>query len=62
MSREKRGRRLQEIGFAIDRKLNPGCRFSFMKGNSGTANAPADWAVLAWSLEKALAFARLELQ
>ena len=62
MSREKRGKQIQEIGLAIDRKLNPGSRFSFMKGNSGTANAPADWAVLAWSLAKASAFATLELQ
>ena len=43
MSREKRGNRIQEIGLAIDRVLHPGSKFSFMKGNCGAANAPADW-------------------
>ena len=43
MSKEKRGKRIQEIGLAIDRVLHPGCKFHFMEGNCCTANAPADW-------------------
>ena len=43
MSREKRGKRIQEIGLAIDRRLNPGSNFSFMQGNAGRGNAPNDW-------------------
>ena len=43
MSRERRGKRIQEIGLALDRKLNPQIAFSFTGGNRGTANAPADW-------------------
>ena len=43
MSREKRGKRIQEIGLAIDRRLHPQSKFSFMKGSCGTANAPVDW-------------------
>ena len=38
MSREKRGKRIQEIGLAIDRRLHPGSNFSFMEGS-----APNDW-------------------
>ena len=45
MSPEKRGKRIQEIGLAIDRVLHPDSKFSFTKGNSGTANAPADWVL-----------------
>ena len=43
MSRERRGNRIQEIGLALDRRLNPQSAFSFTGGNRGTANAPADW-------------------
>ena len=43
MSREKRGNRIQEIGLALDRRLNPQSAFSFIGGSRGTANAPADW-------------------
>ena len=43
MSKEKRGKRIQEIGLAIDRKLHPGSKFSFPKGNRGKANASANW-------------------
>ena len=43
MSREKRGKRIQEIGLELDRRLNPQSAFSFTEGNRGTANAPADW-------------------
>ena len=44
MSREKRGKRIEEIGLAIDRRLHPSMEFSFLKGNRGKSNAPADWA------------------
>ena len=44
MSKEKPGKRIEEIGLAIDRKLSPQSDFSFVKGTSGKANAPADWA------------------
>ena len=43
MSREKRGRRIEEIGLALDRRLHPCSEFSFIEGNSGKANAPVDW-------------------
>ena len=43
MSKEKRGKRIEEIGLAIDRRLSPQSDFSFVKGSSGKANAPADW-------------------
>ena len=43
MSREKRRKRIQEIGLAIDRRSHPQSKFSFMKGSCGTANAPVDW-------------------
>ena len=43
MSRERRGKRIQEIGLALDRRLNPQSAFSFTGGNRGTSNAPADW-------------------
>ena len=43
MSRERRGNRIQEIGLALDRRLNPQSAFSFAGGNRGTSNAPADW-------------------
>ena len=43
MSREKRGKRIQEIGLAIDRRLHPQSHFHLMQGNTGQANAPADW-------------------
>ena len=43
MSNEKRGKRIQDIGLAIDRRLNPRSLFSAMNGNRGKANAPADW-------------------
>ena len=43
MSIAKRGNRIQEIGFAIDRWLHPQSHFHLMEGNSGKANAPADW-------------------
>ena len=43
MSKEKRGKRIQEIGLAIDHVVHPDSKFSFMKGNCGTGNAPADW-------------------
>ena len=42
MSGEKRGKRIQEIGLAIDRRLNPCSDFTFVKGNC-YANAPVDW-------------------
>ena len=38
-----RGKRIEEVGLAVDRILNPHGAFSFMKGNSGIANAPVDW-------------------
>ena len=41
MSKEKRGRRLQEIGLAIDCRLHPLSDFSFAEGNRGKANV--DW-------------------
>ena len=43
MSREKRGKRIEEIGLALERRLHPCSEFSFTEGNSGKANAPADW-------------------
>ena len=43
MSKAKRGNRIQEIGLAIDRRLHPQTHFHLMEGNSGKANAPADW-------------------
>ena len=43
VSKEKRGKRIQEIGLTIDRVVHPDSKFSFMRGNCGTANAPADW-------------------
>ena len=43
MSRERRGKRIQEIGLALDRRLNLQSAFSFTGGNRGTSNAPADW-------------------
>lgn len=43
MSYEKRGKRIQEVGFAIDRRLHPQSNFSFANGNRGKANAPRDW-------------------
>ena len=43
MSGEKRGKRIQEIGLAIDRRLNPCSDFTCVKGNRGEANAPVDW-------------------
>ena len=43
MSRQKKGNRIQEIGLALDRMLNPESAFSFTGGNRGTSNAPADW-------------------
>ena len=43
MSREKRGKRIEEIGLALDRRLHPCSEFSFAEGTSGKANAPADW-------------------
>ena len=43
MSREKSGKRIQEIGLAIDRILHPISVFSYAEGNRGKANAPADW-------------------
>ena len=43
MSRERRGKRIQEIGLALDRRLNPQSAFGFTGGNRGTSNAPADW-------------------
>ena len=43
MSVEKRGKRIQEIGLAIDRRLHPHSNFSLAEGNRGTANAPSDW-------------------
>ena len=43
MSRERRGNRIQEIGLALDRRLNPQSAFSCTGGSRGTANAPADW-------------------
>ena len=42
MSGEKRGKRIQEIGLAIDRRLHPRSDFTFLKGNRN-ANAPVDW-------------------
>ena len=42
-STAKRGNRIQEIGFAIDRRLHPHSVFSFAEGPCGKANAPADW-------------------
>ena len=43
MSKEKRGKRIEEIGLALDRRLHPRSEFSFAEGNRGKANAPADW-------------------
>ena len=49
MSSAKRGMRLQEIALAVDRKMNPLCKFSRIQANRvgtqkrGTSNAPADW-------------------
>ena len=43
MSVGKRGKRIQEVGHAIDRRLHPHCVFSLEEGNCGQANAPADW-------------------
>ena len=43
MSRERRANRIQEIGLALDCRLNPQSAFSFTGGSRGTANAPADW-------------------
>ena len=43
MSGEKRGKRLEEIGLAIDRRLHPCGDFTCVKGNRGEANGPADW-------------------
>ena len=43
MSWGKRGNRIQELGLAIDRRLNPQRDFSFAKGNRGKSNAPTDW-------------------
>ena len=43
MSKEKRGKRIEEIGLALDRRLHPCSEFSFREGNSGKANAPVDW-------------------
>ena len=43
MSRERRANRIQEIGLALDRRLNPQSAFSSTGGSRGTANAPADW-------------------
>ena len=42
MSGEKRGKRIQEMGLAIDRRLNPCSDFTCVKGNC-YANAPVDW-------------------
>ena len=42
MSGEKRGKRMEEIGLAIDRRLNPCSDFTCVKGNCYT-NAPVDW-------------------
>ena len=42
MSGEKRGKRIQEIGLAIDRRLHPRSDFTCVKGNC-YANAPVDW-------------------
>ena len=43
MSGSKRGKRIEEIGLALDRRLHPCSEFSFTEGNRGKANAPADW-------------------
>ena len=43
MSRGKRGKHIQEIGLAIDRKLHPHGVFCFAEGPHGKANAPTDW-------------------
>ena len=43
MSGIKRGKRIQEIGLAIDCRLHPHITFSFAEGNRGKSNAPADW-------------------
>ena len=43
MSKEKRGKRIEEIGLALDRRLHPCSEFSFAEGSRGKANAPADW-------------------
>ena len=43
MSMNKRGKRIQEVGLAIDCRLHPRSPFSFAEGNRGKANAPADW-------------------
>ena len=42
MSGEKRGKRIEEMGLAIDRRLHPCGDFTFVKGNC-YANAPVDW-------------------
>ena len=44
MSKEKRGKRIEEIGLAIDRRLHSQSEFNFLKGNRGKSNASADWA------------------
>ena len=44
MSGEKRGKRIEEIGLAIDRRLHPCGDFTCVKGNRGEANAPVDGA------------------
>ena len=43
MSREKRGKRIQDIAFAIDHGLHPHCEFRLVKGSHGNTNAPVDW-------------------
>ena len=43
MSRGKRGKRIQEIGLAIDRIVHPHSQFRLLQGNAGKANAPTDW-------------------
>ena len=43
VGRERRGNRIQEIGLALDRMLNPQSAFSFTGGKRGTSSARADW-------------------
>ena len=43
MSKEKRGKRIEAVGLAIDGMLHPRSSFSFIKGNAGKANGPNDW-------------------
>ena len=43
MSKEKRGKRIEAVGLAIDGMLHPRSSFSFVTGNAGKANAPNDW-------------------